>query len=178
MSLEPAGAPPVAAFNMRPYWQALAAIAVLAFWPYVIVYAASVIADLNHCTLSDLGPTPCPIGGTDRGGVLFDMASMVQVSFVVTPIGLLLGFVWLSILIISVMAYRRKRSGVADATKIDVNFAYYGLTLVGIVGIGLATLAGWLPAPVLLVVSFVAIFWIFSFVFAVLSVLRGKTKAK
>ena len=106
------------------------------------------------------------------------MASMVQVSFVVTPIGILLGFVWLSVLVISLMAYRRKRSGVADATKMDVNFAYYGLTLVAILAVGLATLAGWLPAPILLLVSFVAIFWIFSFVFAVLTVLRGKANAK
>ena len=178
MSIEPAGAPPLTLFKMRPYWQALGLIAVFAVWPYVIVYAASVIADLNHCTISDLGPTACVIGGADRGGLLYDMASMVQVSFVVMPMGILLGFVWLSVLVISVMAYRRKRSGVADATRMDVNFIYYGLTLVGILAIGLATLSGWLPAPVLLVVSFVAIFWIFSFVFAVLSVLRGKAKAK
>jgi hypothetical protein len=178
VSAEPAGAPPLTPFSMRPYWQALAVIAAFAVWPYVIVYAATVIADLNHCTIVDTGPTACLIAGTDRGGVLYDMASMVQVSFVVMPLGILLGFVWLSVLVISIMAYRRKRSGVADATKMDVNFIYYGLTLVGILAIGLATLSGWLPAPVLLLVSFVAIFWIFSFVFAVLSVLRGKAKAK
>ena len=178
MTIEPAGAPPLTPFNMRSYWQMLGLIAVFALWPYVIVYLASVIADLNRCTISDLGPTPCLVAGGDRGGLLYDMASMVQVSFVSMPIGLLLCFLWLSVLIISVMAYRRKRSGVADATKMDVNFIYYGLTLVGILAIGLATLSGWLPAPVLLLVSFVAIFWIFSFVFAVLSVLRGKAKAK
>ena len=178
MSIEPAGAPPLTPFKMRPYWQALGLIAVFAVWPYVIVYAASVLADLNHCTISETGPTQCLIAGADRGGVLYDMASMVQIGFVSMPIGILLGFLWLSVLVISIMAYRRKRSGVADATRMDVNFTYYGLTLVGIVAVGLATLSGWLPAPVLLLVSFVAIFWIFSFVFAVLSVLRGKAKAK
>jgi len=95
MSALPAGAPPAAGFNMRRYWQALVAIVVFALWPYVVVYAASAIADLNHCTISDLGPAPCLVFGSDRGGLLYDMASMVQVSFVVTPIGILLGFVLL-----------------------------------------------------------------------------------
>jgi hypothetical protein len=179
MSLtEPAGAPPPAPFNMRPYWQLLALIAIFAAGPSLIVYLASVIADLNHCTIVDTGPTPCAVLGQDRGGLLYDMASMVQVSFVTMPVGILLGFVWLSALVISVMTYRRKRSGVADATKMDVNFGYYGLTLLGILAIGYATLSGWLPAPVLLLVSFVGIFWILSFLFALATTLRGKAKAK
>jgi len=114
MSLsEPAGAPPPAPFNMRPYWQLLGLIAIVALGPMAIVYLASVIADLNHCTILDSGPTPCVILGQDRGGLLYDMASMVQVSFVTLPIGILLGFLWLSVLIISQMAWRRKRSGAA-----------------------------------------------------------------
>ena len=42
--------------------------------------------------------------GQDRGGLLYDMASMVQVSFVTMPVGILLGFIWLSVLVISLMA--------------------------------------------------------------------------
>ena len=179
MSLsEPAGAPPPAPFNMRPYWQLLGLIAIVALGPMAIVYLASVIADLNHCTILDSGPTPCVILGQDRGGLLYDMASMVQVSFVTLPIGILLGFLWLSVLIISQMAWGRKRSGVADATRMDVNFGYYGLSLLAILAVGYATLSGWLPAPVLMLVSFVGIFWILSFLFALFVTLRGKAKAK
>ena len=62
MSLsEPAGAPPPAPFNMRPYWQVLVLIAIVAVGPAAIVYLASVLADLNHCTITDVGPTPCVI---------------------------------------------------------------------------------------------------------------------
>src|SRR3569832_59443 len=179
MSLtEPAGTPPPTPFNMRIYWQLLVLIAIVAVGPAVIVYLASAIADLNHCTITDTGPTPCVIFGQDRGGLLYDMATMVQVSFVTLPIGILLGFLWMSVLVISVMAYRRKRSGVADATRMDVNFGYYGLSLLGILAIGYATLSGWLPAPVLLLVAFVGIFWILSFLFALSTSLRGKTKTK
>ena len=177
-AVEPTGAPPPAPFNMRPYWQLLALIAIFALAPMAIVYLASVIADLNGCTIVDTGPTPCVILGADRGGLLYDMASMVQVSFVTLPIGVLLSFLWLSVLIISQMAWRRKRAGVADATRMDVNFGYYGLSLLGILAIGYATLSGWLPAPVLMLVSFVGIFWILSFLFALFVTLRGKARAK
>jgi len=179
MSLsEPAGAPPPAPFNMRPYWQTLVLIAIFAAGPSVIVYLASVIADLNHCAIVDAGPTPCLILGQDRGGLLYDMATFVQVSFVTMPIGILLGFLWLSVLIISLMAYRRKRAGVADATRMDVNFGYYGLALVAILVVGYVTLAGWLPAPVLMLVAFVGVFWIFSFLFALWTTLSRRAKAK
>ena len=176
--VDPTGAPPPAPFNMRPYWQLLALIAIFALGPMAIVYLASVIADLNHCTIVDTGPTPCLVAGQDRGGTLYDMASMVQVSFVTLPIGILLGFLWMSVLIISQMAYRRKRAGVADATRMDVNFGYYGLSLLAILAVGYATLSGWLPAPVLMLVSFVGIFWILSFLFALFVTLRRKAKAK
>ena len=174
---EPSGAPP-SQFNMRPYWQLLVVIAIFAVGPSAIVYLASVIADLNHCTIVDTGPTQCVVMGQDRGDLLYDMASLVQVSFVTMPVGILLGFLWLSILVISAMAYRRKRAGVADATRMDVNFAYYGLSLLGILAVGYATLSGWLPAPILMLVAFVGVFWILSFLFALLTTLRGKAKAK
>ena len=178
MSNDAAGRPPIATFNMRLYWQALMLIAIFAVLPMAVVYLAASVADLNGCTILDAGPTPCLIFGADRGGLLYDMAAMVQVSFVTLPIGIALGFVWLCVLIISVMTWRRKRSGVANATKIEVNFGYYALSLLGLVAVGYATLAGWLPGPVLLLVSFVAIFWIFSFVFALVTTLRDKARAK
>jgi len=176
MTVTPSGPTPVERFQMRRYWQLLAVIAVFAIWPLPIVYAASVIADLNHCTIVETGPTPCLVGGVDRGSLLFEMASLVQAGFVTLPIGVTLGFVWLCVLVINLMAWRRKRLGVPDATRMQPNFTYYALALAAILGIGYATLVGWLPAPLLLLVSFVAIFWLFSFVFALVSTLRDKAQ--
>ena len=65
---------------------------------------------------------------------------------------------------------------VPDATRMQPNFTYYGLALAAILLIGYASLAGWLPAPLLLLVSFVAIFWLFSFVFALVTTLRDKAR--
>ena len=178
MSNDVGGRTPIPAFNMRRYWQALALIALIVLLPMATVYLAATIADLNGCTILDAGPTPCVILGADRGEILYNMAAMVQVSFITLPIGIALGFIWPCVLVISVMTWRRKRSGVADATKLEINFGYYGLSLLAILAIGYATLEGWLPAPVLLLVSFVAIFWIFSFVFALLTTLRDRGSAK
>lgn len=172
----PSGPAPVEGFAMRPYWQLLAVIAVFALWPLPIVYLASAIADFNHCTIVETGATPCLIGGVDRGGLLYDMASLVQASFITLPIGVAMGFVWLCVLLINAMAWRRKRLGVPDATRMQPNFAYYGLALAAILAIGYATLVGWLPAPLLLLVAFVAIFWLFSFVFALVTTLRDKAQ--
>jgi hypothetical protein len=172
----PSGPAPLERFRMRPYWQLLAVIGVFAAWPVPIVYLASVVADLNHCTIVETGATPCIISGVDRGGVLYDMASLVQASFVTLPLGVTLGFVWLCVLVLNAMAWRRKRLGVPDATRMRPNFTYYGLALAAILGIGYATLVGLLPAPLLLLVSFVAIFWLFSFVFALVSTVRDKAK--
>ena len=183
MTIGPSGAPmPADRFEMRRYWQLLAIIAVFAIWPLPIVYVASVIADLNHCAIVETGATPCLVGGVDRGGLLYDMASLVQAGFVTLPLGIALGFIWLCVLVINVMTWRRKRLGVPDATRMQPNFTYYGLALAAILLIGYASLAGWLPAPLLLLVSFVAIFWLFSFVFALVTTLRDaakpQTKAK
>jgi hypothetical protein len=172
----PAGPAPVENFAMRRYWQLLAVIGVFAVWPLPIVYIASVVADLNHCTIVETGATPCLVGGVDRGGLLYDMASLVQASFVTLPIGVALGFIWLCVLIINVMTWRRKRLGVPDATRMQPNFTYYGLALAAILLIGYATLMGWLPGPLLLLVCFVAIFWLFSFVFALVTTLRDKAR--
>jgi hypothetical protein len=54
----------------------------------------------------------------------------------------------------------------------------YWLALAAILALGYATLSAWLPAPVLLLVAFAAIFWLFSFVFALVATLRRKSRAK
>ena len=178
MSIEAAGPKPPAPFNLRPYWQLAALIVIFAVWPLVVTYLASVIADLNHCTIVETGPQPCLIFGADRGGLLYDTASLIQISYVSLPLGVLLGFLWGGVLLISWMAWSRKRRGAADATRMEVNFAYYGLALLGILGVALATLNGWLPSAILLLCLFVGIFWTISFTFALVVTLRGRGKVK
>jgi type IV secretory pathway VirB2 component (pilin) len=172
MTPEPAGAPPAGRFAMRPYWLLLGLIALLGLAPPVLGLLGASLAEKSACAPGAEGPTAC--NGLIAG--LLDLGGMTEVT---TPVASLLGLVWVVTVGISVLAWRRKRSGVGDATKLEVNFGYYGLALLAIVLTGYATLNGWLPGPALLLVLFAAIFWIFSFAFALLSVLRdSRTKAK
>ena len=177
MTTEPAGARPDA-FELKPYWQTLLVILLIALWPFAIVYFASSIADLNACTIVVSGPTPCIVLGSDLGQLLYQMGMTLELSYIFLGIGLLLGMIWAAMLTINFMTWRRKRSGVADATRMDVNFGWYAVSLLVILGLAWATLSGYLPALVLPLALFMAIFWAFSFVFAVLTTLRRRAKAK
>ncbi len=90
----------------------------------------------------------------------------------------MLVLIWICILALSYMAWRRKAMGVKDFTRVEVNFGYYALALFGIMVIGLATLQGLLPGPVIFLVIFAGIFWIFSFLMALSVALRDRAKAK
>ena len=63
-----------------------------------------------------------------------------------------------------------------DYTKVDVNFGYYGVALIAILAGTAAVFAGWLPGPVIFLVIFVAIFWIFSFLMALSTTIRDKVR--
>ena len=161
-----------APFRMRPYWIGLAAIAVFTLWPLLAAQAALSLADLGHCTLVEAGPRPCPLPGGDWGGALYDLAEMGGLSVFSIPVGMTLLFLWLLALIVARQAEARRRAGVLSTTALDISFRYYGFALLCIVGLGYAVLGGWLPGPLLFVVLFAAIFWLFSFVFALISTLR------
>ncbi len=179
MSDVPTGAKPAEErFVFTPYWQSLIVILLIALWPFAISYFASAIADLNACTIDIVGPSPCVVMGNDLGVLLYQMGTVLDLGLVFGGIGAMLGIVWLAILTLNYMTWRRKRSGVADATRMDVHFGWYAVTLAVILGLALGTVNGWLPAPLLLLALFMAIFWAFSFMFAVLSVWRGRMKAK
>jgi hypothetical protein len=176
MSRDAAGAPPPAPFEMKLYWQVLGLIAFFALAPWVIVYIAAVIADLNGCTLSATEALPCLIGGVDRGETLFGLAGFADFAYISLSVGLMLGLIWIAILTVSYMAWRRKALGVRDFTKVDVNFSWYGVTLVAIAAVTAAIFAGWLPFPVIFLVIFVLIFWVFSFLMALSVTIRDRVR--
>ena len=178
MSREASGAPPPAPFGMKPYWQVLGLIALFALTPWVLVYIATVIADLNGCTISATEVLPCLMLGGDRGEFLFSLASFADFAYISLSVGSMLVLIWICILTLSYMAWRRKAMGVKDFTKIEVNFGYYALTLFVIMATGLVTLNGFLPGPVIILVIFAGIFWIFSFLMALSIALRDRAKAK
>lgn len=105
----------------------------------------------------------------------FGLHSLAAVSL---PMGALAAALWLVVLMIAWNAHVRRRAGIATASTGRVNFLYYALALAAILALGYATLSDWLPAPVLLLVAFAAIFWLFSFVFALVATLRRKSRAK
>ena len=176
MIRDAAGAPPPAPFSFKIYWQVLGLIAVFALAPWVIVYVAAVVADLNGCTLSATEALPCVIRGVDRGETLFGLASFADFAYISLSVGLMLLLVWGAILAVSYMAWRRKAQGVKDFTKIDVNFGWYGVALVAILAGAAMVLAGWLPGPVIFLVIFVFIFWAFSFLMALSVTIRDKVR--
>jgi hypothetical protein len=176
MSREAAGAPPPAPFELKIYWQVLGLIAFFALAPWVLVYIAAVIADLNGCTLSATEALPCIILGGDRGDTLFGLASFAELAYISLSVGLMLLLIWIAILVVSYMAWRRKAQGVADYTRVEVNFGYYFAALVAILAGAAAVFAGWLPGPVIFLVIFVAIFWVFSFLMALSVTIRDKVR--
>jgi hypothetical protein len=175
VSRDAAGAPP-APFEMKIYWQVLGLIVFFALAPWVLVYVAAVIADLNGCTISPEEALPCVIWGADRGQMVFGLASFADFAYISLSVGLMLCLIWIAILWVSYMAWRRKAMGVRDYTKIEVNFGYYGVALIAILAGAAAVLAGWLPGPVIFLVIFVAIFWVFSFLMALSTTIRDKVR--
>src|SRR5262249_32979748 len=144
-----------------------------------IVYIAAVIADVNGCTLSPTEALPCMIFGADRGETLFALASFAEFAYISLSVGAMLLLILAGILGVSFMAWRRMASGVdavADFTKIEVNFGWYGVGLIAILAATAAVLAGWLPGVVIFLVIFVAIFWIFSFLMALSVTIRDKVR--
>ena len=164
MSRDAAGAPPPAPFEFKIYWQVLGLIAFFALAPWVIVYIAAVIADLNGCTLSATEALPCMIGGADRGETLFGLAGFAEFAYISLTVGIIYA------------AWRRKAQGVKDFTKVEINYGWYGVALVAILAGGAMVLAGWLPGPVIFLVIFVFIFWVFSFLMSLSLTIRDKVR--
>lgn len=176
MSRDAAGAPPPAPFAFKVYWQVLALIAVFALAPWVIVYVAAVIADVNGCSLSATEALPCRIGGVERGEALFGLASFAGFAYVSLSVGIMLLMIWGVILAVSYMAWRRKARGVKDFTRIEVDFRWYGVALLAILASAAVVVAGWLPGPVIFLVIFAFIFWVFSFLMTLSVSIRDKVR--
>ena len=52
------------------------------------------------------------------------------------------------------------------------------LSLIGLLAVGYITLVGWLPGPVIFLVIFGAIFWLFSFFMSLAISVRDRVKSK
>ena len=176
MSRDAMGAPPPAPFEFKIYWQVLGLIAFFALAPWVIVYIAAVIADLNGCTLSATEALPCLIGGADRGQTLFGLAGFADFAYISLSVGVMLVLIWCAILAVSYMAWRRKAQGVKDYTRIEINYGWYAVGLVAILAVTAMVVAGWLPMPVIFLVIFVFIFWVFSFLMSLSITIRDKVR--
>src|SRR6218665_1495676 len=114
-----ASGPPPARFAMKSYWQVLGLIAFFSLAPWVIVYIAVVIADLNGCTISASEVLPCVIWGADRGQTLFGLAGFADFAYISLSVGVMLALIWGMLLALSYMAWRRKNQGVKDFTKVE-----------------------------------------------------------
>jgi hypothetical protein len=167
----PAG-PATAPFRMGRYWFVLALILIFAAWPLLPVAIANAVAAMNHCPLLEAGPQPCPVGGGDWGATLWGMASLVKVSFFSIPAGVTLLFFWVLALVVGLATHVRRESGTNTPRADRVNFLWYALALVVLLAVAYMVLLGVLPGVLLFLVIFAAIFWIFSFAFAVYSTLR------
>jgi hypothetical protein len=176
MSRDAAGAPPPAPFEFKIYWQVLGLIAFFALAPWVIVYIAAVIADLNGCTLSAIEALPCMIGGADRGETLFGLAGFAELAYISLTVGVMLLLIWAGVFAISYAAWRRKARGVKDFTKIEINYGWYGVALLAIFALAAMVVAGWLPMPVIFLVIFALIFWVFSFLMSLSLTIRDRVR--
>ena len=133
---------------------------------------------------------PSPAGPFRMGGYWFVLGLIIiftvwpfafglgQVAAVLVPMGTLAVMLWAVVLLIARNAHARRSAGMATLGPQRVNFLYYAVSLVVILGVGYATLSGVLPSAGLLLVAFMAIFWLFSFVFALVATLRRKSRAK
>ena len=164
--------PQPAPFRKDRYWLVLALILLFAAWPLVPAALANVVAAANHCGLVEAGPQPCPVGGSDWGGPLWSMASLVKIVFFTLPAGATLLFFWLLALIVGLTTYARRQAG-SNAPRLEhINFLWYALALAVILAVAYMVLSGVLPGILLFLVIFAAIFWLFSFAFALYSTLR------
>ena len=97
-------------FGMKGYWIALVAIAVFSILPLISVLVASGIAGANGCVIGG-SPTPCIILGADWGEALYTMALLSWLMFFTFPAAFVLFIIWMIVLTVHRIAWRRNSSG-------------------------------------------------------------------
>jgi hypothetical protein len=94
-------------FPWRLYIILLVVILLFALWPIGSVMVAGAIADSHGCVLHEGFANPCVIGGTDWGSTLYAMGVMGWFMLATVPLGGGALLVWLVVLVIHWLAWRR-----------------------------------------------------------------------
>jgi hypothetical protein len=97
-------------FPWAVYWLVFAILVVLTIWPVISVLVASSIAEANGCALDEGSVHPCLVDGADWGEALYTMAVLGWLMLATLPLGGGALLVWLIILIIHRIAWRRRKT--------------------------------------------------------------------
>jgi hypothetical protein len=97
-------------FPWAVYWLVFAILVVLTIWPVISVLAASSIAEANGCALDEGSVHACLVNGADWGEALYAMGVLGWLMLATLPLGGGALLVWLIILIIHRIAWRRRKT--------------------------------------------------------------------
>jgi hypothetical protein len=97
-------------FPWAVYWLVFAILVVLTIWPVISVLVASSIAEANGCALDEGSVHPCLVTGADWGEALYAMGVLGWLMLATLPLGGGALLVWLIILLIHRIAWRRRKT--------------------------------------------------------------------
>ena len=98
------------------YWVVLFLIVMVALAPVGSVVLCYLIANAHGCTVDEGSVHPCMIGGKDYGELLYTMGVSGWFMFLTIPAGLLAGVIWLAVLVLHRVSWRKRRAAVAAVT--------------------------------------------------------------
>src|SRR3984893_16414916 len=98
------------------YWVVLFFILMVALAPVGSVVLCYLIANAHGCTVDEGSVHPCVIGGKDYGELLYTMGVSGWFMFLTIPAGLLAGVIWLAVLVLRRVSWRKRRAAVAAVT--------------------------------------------------------------
>ena len=81
----------------------LLVMALIAFFPLLLMFAAAWVARLADCALDEGGAHPCVILGSDRGEMLYNMFAGGWLTILTLPLAALLFIAWVIVLIARAM---------------------------------------------------------------------------
>ena len=102
---------PVRRFPWRLYTILLVVILLFALWPVLSVYFTYLVAGANGCVVNEGSVNPCLVWGNDIGGLLYTTGVMGWFMLATLPLGGGALIVWLVMLIIHRLAWRRNQPG-------------------------------------------------------------------
>jgi purine-cytosine permease-like protein len=96
-------------FPWKLYATAFVVIVLFALAPLISVAVSSWIAEANGCVLNEADSHPCPVWGVDLGGLLVIMFVMGWFMLATIPLGGGALIVWLVLVLIHYLAWRRRQ---------------------------------------------------------------------